>query len=159
ETRAKSHLDLPRKDFAFARFPFTQRIDAEFTEHERLGIGDHLQAAEIIFERLLVVQIDVEAKKIEAKRTQKFRRWIIRERAKAMRVDAFHFGDQFVDEFGHRFRSTPAHDVRWNLIRHAQGEKRRMARATLGRVANGFARGITLLRRIEKTQMLVPRNI
>src|SRR5581483_10700074 len=66
---AKRRLDLPREDFAFLVLTLAARIDAEFAQHQRFGVGDHLQAGEIVFERLAMVEIDVETDEIQVLRT------------------------------------------------------------------------------------------
>src|ERR1051325_4992190 len=74
ESAAKGGFNLPRQNFRLRFFAFANGVDACFPENERLGIGDHLQAIEIIFERLLVVQINVEAVEIEILRAKIFGR-------------------------------------------------------------------------------------
>ena len=152
-------FDLPLQHFRLAGLAFAQRVDAEFAQQQRLGFGQHLQAREVVLERLPLVQIDVEAEEVHALRAQKFRGRIIGEGAEALRVRPLGFVDQVINEVGDRPRAAPAHDVRRNLVGDAEGEDRRMTRAGEDGPAHRFARLGPLLRRVQETEVLVPRNV
>ncbi len=92
-------------------------------------------------------------------RPQKFRRGIVGESAKAIGIHALGFINEILDELGHLPRATPADDVGRDFIRNAEREHRWMAGAGINRAAHRIASGRTVLRRVQKAQMLVPANI
>ena len=61
-------------------------------------LRQHLQAGQVIFKRRPLMQVNIEADKIHALGTKEFGRRIVGERAKAVRVRALGFLDQFVNE-------------------------------------------------------------
>jgi hypothetical protein len=159
ETTAKAKLDLPRKDFAFDLFTFAQAIDTEFAEDERLGIGDHLQASQVILERFGIVEINVVAEEIDVLRFEKFGGRVIAEGAKAGGIDRFYRCDQFLDELTDLCRPAPAHDVGRDFVDDTDCENGRMARAGFGGFAHGRNRFFPGFIGIEKTEMLVPGHV
>ena len=144
---------------AWRASPFAQRVHAEFAQQQRLGLGQHLQAREVILERLPLVQIDVEADEIHALRAQKLGGRVIREGAEALRVRPLGLLDQVVNEVGDGLGAAPAHDVRRNLIGDAEREDRRMPRAGEHGPAHRFARFGSLGGRVQEAEMLVPGDV
>lgn len=159
QTAAKAELDLPRENFAFGLFTLAQAVDTEFTEHQRFCIGDHLQTAQVIFERARVMQINIETKKIDILRFEEFCGRIIAKCAKAGRVDLFHRFDQFINEIADRRRAAPAHNIGRNFIHHADREHRGMPGAGFGGGTHCGDWIGAALRRIEKTKIFIPGHI
>src|SRR5204863_4811748 len=100
--------------FAFAGFAFLQRVDSQFTEEQRFGLGHHLQSSQVPFEGLGLVQVYVETNKINALGMQKFSRGKVGEGTQTLRVHAFGFLNELVDEICDALSATPADDVRPN---------------------------------------------
>jgi hypothetical protein len=159
EATAKAEFDLPGKDFAFGFLAFAEAVDAEFAEDEWLRIREHLQAAQVVFERLGIVEVNVVAKEIDVLGFEEFGGWVIAEGAKAGGIDRFHGFDQFFKELTDFGGAAPADDVRWDFIDDADGEDGRMARARFGGLAHGGERFFAGFVRIEETEVLVPGNI
>src|SRR6185369_13258218 len=67
----ESALNRPAEDFAFLAFAFAQGIHPKLAQDQRSCLRQHLQTGEIIFKRLAVMQINVEAMKIDVLRPQK----------------------------------------------------------------------------------------
>jgi hypothetical protein len=79
-------------------FAFAQAVHANFAQDERFGFGQHLQARQIILERPLLMQINVETKEIEILRVQKLRGRIIAEGAEALGIHGFGHVRQLVQK-------------------------------------------------------------
>src|SRR5271169_6566410 len=93
---AKRDLDVAAEDLRLGVLPLAHRVHAKLGQHERLVTRDVLQAVEIICKWSWLVEIDVEADKIEARGLEKFCRRKIDERNKPVRVDAFDNRRKFV---------------------------------------------------------------
>src|SRR6266853_6667750 len=117
---AEGIFDLPLQDFTLSVFTFAERIDAEFTKHERLRIGEHLEAREIIPEWLPVMEIDIETHKIGAAGTKKFCRGVTGECAQTFGIGAFGDRDELVNEVRNSLWPAPTDDVGRNCIGHAE---------------------------------------
>ncbi len=87
QAAAETGFDLPGQDFALRGLAFAQAVDADFAQHQRLGVGNHLQAGQVILKGPPVVEVNVEAEKIDVARREKFSRRIIGEGAKALGID------------------------------------------------------------------------
>ena len=155
----KAGFDLPGEDFAFLLLAFAPRIDPGLADDEGARVGDHLQAGEIIFEGAPLVQVDVEAMEVDVARAQKFRCREIAKGAEAFGVDGFGFRHEFIDEFRHATWSAPAHDIAGDFVHHAKREHGRMPRAQRHGVTHGGAGVGARRRRIQKEEVLSPRNV
>ena len=105
------------------------------------------------------MQIDVETKEIEVLRAQKFGRWKIAERAKAIRVDHLGRHREFVDELRHTVRSAPAHHVRRDFVHHADGKQGRVPFAGSRGFADGGERLVATRFGIEEARTAIPGHI
>ena len=150
---------MPAQQLAFARFPFPNGIHPALTQQQWLGFRHALQPGQVILERLLVVEVNIETDKVHGLRPHKFRRRVICERAQAFRVRTFGFLNEPVNELGDGRRAAPAHDVGRNFVGDAVGEDRRVPRAAVHSPAHCVARRRPVRRRIQETKLLVPRNI
>ena len=122
-------------------------------------LGQHLQSREVILERLLLVQIDIETEEVHALRAQKLGGRIIREGAEALRVRPLGFLNEVINEIGDRLRAAPAHDVGRNLVGDAEREDRWMPRAGEHGPAHRLMSFGSLAGRVQETEMLVPGNV
>src|SRR5205814_3300553 len=111
QAAAKGRFDLPGEDFTFARLAFAEGVDAEFAEHQRLGVREGLEPRQVILKRLALVQINVEANEIDVLGVEKFGRRIGTECAETFRVHGFRDFHQLVDEISHLPRPAPADDL------------------------------------------------
>ncbi len=155
---AEGGFDLPFEHFAFLGLALAQAVHANFTQDQRLGVGDHLQAGQVILEGPLLVQIDVEADEIDVLRVQKLRRRIIAEGAKAFGIDPFGHLRQFVEKVLHRRRAAPADDVGRQFIDDAVGEDGGMAGAALHGGADGGAGFVLKSRRNRENRRACSRE-
>ena len=135
---AESRFHLPGEEFALALLAFADGIDAEFAQHQRLRVGEHLQSRKIIFEGFAVMQVNVEADKVDVLRAKEFGRRKRGERAEAIRVNGPGVIHQLINEFRHRAHTAPANDFRRNLVHDAVSEDRRVALAG----GDGFSHGV-----------------
>ena len=105
------------------------------------------------------MQIDVEADEIQVLRAEEFRWREICERAEAIRIERLGLGNEFINELRNRLGAAPPHHVGGNLIRHAERKHRRMLCTTDDRAPHRFPRRLALRQVVEKTEVLVPRNV
>ncbi len=159
DASAEGGLNLPFERFAFERLALAQAVHPEFSQHQRFGIGNHLQTGEVILEGALLVQIDIEANEIDVLRAQKLRRRIISEGAEALRIHFLGDADQFVQKILNRLRAAPTDDVRRQFVDDTVCEDRGMPGTGFDGGADGGPGLFLQRRRIQKTDMLAPRNV
>src|SRR5258708_8827680 len=63
-------LDVPAEHFRLLILRMSNRVHAELAQHERTLAGEILQAQKVTFEIALIMEINVETKKINILRTQ-----------------------------------------------------------------------------------------
>ena len=158
-TAAKGALDLPMEHLRLTRRAFAQGVDADLSEDERSGVGEHLQAGQIVLEGLAIVQVDVEAQEVGRLGLQEFGGREIAEGAQQFGILGLGGADQVVEESGHRGGPAPADDVGGDLVGHAEREDRRVSGAAPGGGADQFDQLPTRLVGIEEALLSVPRHI
>src|SRR5207237_3735880 len=67
-------VDVPAEHVGLLVLRVTYRVHAEFAEDERAIFGEILQAQEVTLERVLVVQVNIEAGEVAVLGEEKFRR-------------------------------------------------------------------------------------
>ena len=116
------HLRLPS-------LALPDSVDSDFSQDERPGVRQHLQARQVVLEGLAVVQVDVEAQEVGRLRLKKLRGGEITEGTQQLRIFGFGGPDQFVKEGGYGSGATPPDDIGGDFVGDAEGEDRRMSGA------------------------------
>ena len=145
--------------FRLPGFAFPNRVDPDFSQDERSGVRQHLQARQVVLKGLPVVQVDVEAQEVGRLGLQELCGGEIAEGAQQLRVFGFGGPDQFVEERGHGGGATPTDDVGGNFVGDAEGEDRWMSGATTGGVTNQFYQFAARLSGVEEALLAIPRHI
>ena len=111
------------------------RVHAELAENERPFLGQVLQTQQILFELVLIVQINVEAEKIDILREEIFGRRISRVRKERVGIDRAADADQFLHELRDAAHAEPAHHRARDFVADQVTEDRGMTDIRLHRIA------------------------
>src|SRR5258708_5243133 len=93
-----------------------QSVQPIFTQADRLAASQHLQSRQIRLKRTFIMQIDVEAKKIEKRQFEVFGGWVVGISDQSTWVSLTHGLTQLRDELFAATLSVPTHDLSWDFI-------------------------------------------
>ena len=111
------------------------RVHAELAENERPFFGQILQTQQILFEVALIVQINVEAEKIDILRQEIFGRRISRVGKENVGIDRAADANQFFHELGDPAHAEPAHHRARDFVADQVTEDSGMTDVCLHRIA------------------------
>ncbi len=149
---------MPAEHLGLLFLRVANRIHPELAQHERLFLGQVLQAKEIFFEVALVVQVDIEAAEIDVLRQEVFRRRIAGVGEEDIRVRLASDADQRLEKFGHAPHPEPAHHGGWDFVADEVTEDGGMAGVGRHRLAHGIDNLAPGFRPNEKLDVLRPRQ-
>ena len=101
-------LDVPAKHFRLLVLRMADRVHAELAEDQRTFLGEILQPQKVTLEVALIMEINVEAKKIDVLRQQIFRRRKRRVGKENVRIDRAADADEMFDKLNHVPDAEPA---------------------------------------------------
>src|SRR5439155_9327100 len=140
EAGAEGGFDLPGQKLALAGCSFSQAVHPKLAQHQGLVIGEHLQARQVAFKSVPLVQINIEAHKVDALWMKKLRRRKRSEGAERIRVEGFGLFHQFVNELADASRAAPADNFGRDFIDHAVRKNGRASFAGGDGLAHNTAR-------------------
>src|SRR5258708_1333994 len=136
----------------------TDRVHTKLAKDERFFLGQILQAQQIFFELALIVQINVEAKKVDILRQEIFGRRISRVRKENVRIDCTTDSNQMFDKLGYAAHPEPAHHRTGDFISNQITEDRRMTAMFAHRLVHRTRNLVARFFLSQKLDMLRPRQ-
>ena len=149
---------MPAEHFGLLLLAVANRIHPEFAEHERLFLGQVLQAQEVLFEIALIVQVDVEAAEIDVLREEIFRRRITRVGKENVRIRFASDADERFEKLRHAPHAEPAHHRRRDFVADEITKDGRVPRMLGDRGSHRLHDLASSLCPNEKLHMLRPRE-
>jgi len=99
-----------------ALFAVPAAVEADFGEDERPISGQVVKSSEIGIQRVLMFEVDIEAKKIEEREVEIFRRRKVDIGDERVRIGLFSRAIEPLQKALNRFRAMPADDRRRDLV-------------------------------------------
>src|SRR5256714_4478752 len=109
-------VDVPAEHLGLLVLAVADRVHPELAENERTILGEILETQEVTLERVLIVQVNVEAGEIAVLREEKFRGRIAGIRKENVRIRVAADPDQVFDEFGHAADAEPPNHRARDLV-------------------------------------------
>ena len=134
------------------------RVHAELTENKRPLFRQVLQPQKVALEIALVMQVDVEAIKIQVLRQQKFGRRISGVGVKDIRIDLPSDAHQFLHELGDATHPQPARHLRRDFVAHEVTQDGGMTGVGANRPLHRLFDFLARLALTQKLNVLFPRQ-
>ena len=158
ESAFRHTLDMPSQHFSLLVLRMADRVHAELAENERSLAGEILQAQKVALELRLIVQVNVEAEKIDVLREQIFRRRKSGVGIKNVRIDCAPDANEMFHKLDHAMHAKPARHRARNFVAHQVTEHRRVSDITRHRRPHHFRDLVANPSFAQELNVLFPRK-